>query len=60
MPKEKALCGIAFHAISMKEHLQFNMASDHIITREDIEEHCKSETGKPCTCGHDERVAAEM
>lgn len=42
LPKEEALCGIVFDAMSIKESLHFDKASDSIIGREDFGEHGKS------------------
>ena len=42
MSKEERLCGIAFDAMSIKEYLHFDQASDSIIGREDFGEHGKS------------------
>ena len=42
LPKEETLCGIAFDAMSLKESLNFDQASDSIIGREDFGEHGKS------------------
>ena len=42
MPKEETLCGIVFDAMSIKESLHFDKATDSIIGREDFGEHGKS------------------
>ncbi len=39
LPKEETLCGIAFDAMSVKESLHFDSASDSIFGREDFGEH---------------------
>ena len=41
-PKEDTLCGIVFDAMSIKEFLHFDKATDSIIGREDFGEHGKS------------------
>ena len=42
MPKEERLCGITFIAMSIKESLYFDKASDSVIGREDLGEHGSS------------------
>ena len=41
LPKEETLCGIVFDAMSLKESLHFDQASDSIIGREDFGEQAK-------------------
>ena len=41
-PKEETLCGIVFDAMSIKESLHYDKASDSIIGREDFGEHGNS------------------
>ena len=52
LSKEDTLCGIVFDAMSIKEFLHFDKATDSIIGREDFGEHGKSQKGKPSTCIH--------
>lgn len=47
LPKEETLCGIVFDAMTIKESLHFDQASDSIIGREAWQEF---ERSKPCTC----------
>ena len=42
MPKEETLCGIVFDAMTIKEYLHFDQASDSIIGREDFGKHGKT------------------
>lgn len=42
LPKEEILCGIVFDAMSLKESLHFDKATDTVIGREDFGEHGKS------------------
>ena len=42
MPKEERLCGITFDAMTIKECLHFDKASDSVIGREDSGEHGRS------------------
>ena len=42
LPKEDTLCGIVFDAMSIREFLHFDKATDSIIGREDFGEHGKS------------------
>ncbi|MPC32786.1 hypothetical protein E2C01_026115 [Portunus trituberculatus] len=41
LAKEETLCGIVFDAMSIKESLHFDKASDSVIGREDFTEHGK-------------------
>ena len=52
LSKEDTLCGIVFDAMSIREFLHFDKATDSIIGREDFEEHGKFQNDKPRTCIH--------
>ena len=45
LSKEDTLCGIVFDAMSIREFLHFDKATDSIIGREDFGEHGKSKRG---------------